>query len=202
MQNSFTQVVDTAIVNKKRLEEVDTRFEKFIGEVLNFEGEYVNDPDDPGGATNRGISWNTWKDNAKKHLGVEPTLENLKKLTVDGAKKIYKEEFYSCNQIDRIQNPKVAFMIFDWIVNAGGNADEQIQIMLNNKYGTSLKVDKTIGIKTIEAINRISDQQKLLLDIAQSRREYYEEIANKKPSRRKFRNGWMNRVDECLNIKF
>ena len=53
-------------------------FENAISKVLNTEGGFVDDPADPGGATNKGIAWKTWQSFAKSILGKEPTLQNLK----------------------------------------------------------------------------------------------------------------------------
>ena len=117
-KNSLTQVVDTAIVNKKRLEEVDTRFEKFISETLKLEGGYINDPIDRGGRTNWGISWDTWITTAKKYLNREPSPENLRNLTAQDAKKIYRGEYWDTIGADKIEDPNVAYMIFDWNINS------------------------------------------------------------------------------------
>ena len=47
---------------------------------LNTKGGYVNDPADPGGATNKGIIFRTFKKWANSDLGIEPTLGNLQNL--------------------------------------------------------------------------------------------------------------------------
>ncbi len=55
-----------------------TRFEKISKIVLLNEGGFVNDANDSGGATNKGIAWTTWQAYAKEDIGVEPTLIILK----------------------------------------------------------------------------------------------------------------------------
>src|SRR5579864_2106367 len=70
------------------------RFEKISKIVLLNEGGFVDDPNDSGGATNKGIAWATWQAYAKEDIGVEPTLANLKSLTNDQAKVIYLKRYW------------------------------------------------------------------------------------------------------------
>mgnify|MGYP001792281697 CR=1 FL=1 len=46
--------------NGNCLKEDCNTFENRVKDILNSEGGFVNNPNDPGGATNRGISWKTW----------------------------------------------------------------------------------------------------------------------------------------------
>ena len=57
-------------------------FDKIIEVVLEHEGGYVNDPDDAGGETRYGISKRAYPD------------ENIKELTVDRAKELYKRDYW------------------------------------------------------------------------------------------------------------
>ena len=78
----------------------DTAFERLIG----HEGGYVNDPQDPGGETNWGISKRSYPD------------VHIKSLTRDGAKAIYKRDFWDplADAHDAIK-----FQVFDFAVNGG-----------------------------------------------------------------------------------
>ncbi|WP_417879841.1 type VI secretion system tube protein TssD [Vibrio sp.] len=74
--------LDEAVVGEWSYK-VDICTEKFnrISKIIfRHEGGYVNNPNDEGGATNKGIAWNTWLKYAKSDLGIEPTLDNLKKI--------------------------------------------------------------------------------------------------------------------------
>ncbi len=57
-------------------------FDLYLPQLLRFEGGFVDDPNDPGGATNRGITLATFQRCAQALLGQAPTLQNLRALTV------------------------------------------------------------------------------------------------------------------------
>ena len=58
------------------------RFPAFINRILGHEGGYVNDPQDPGGETNWGIS-------KRSYPG-----EDIKNLTLDQAAAIYRRDYW------------------------------------------------------------------------------------------------------------
>jgi lysozyme family protein len=80
----------------------DTAFDRLIG----HEGGYSNDPNDPGGETNWGISKRAFPD------------VNIKAMTRDEAKKIYRRYFWERLHGDRLHDG-VAFQLFDVAVNSG-----------------------------------------------------------------------------------
>jgi len=81
-------------------------FETIFNRLIGHEGGYSNNPADPGGETNWGISKRSY-----------PNV-NIKKLTREGARVIYKKDFW-----DRISAGKlpdsVAYQVFDFAVNSG-----------------------------------------------------------------------------------
>lgn len=170
-------------------------FSGIIEKVLRHEGGYVNDPLDPGKATNRGISWATWTTYAKKILGVEPTLENLKTLTKEQAIAIYETVFWEKPGMMEIEDPDMRYAFFDFYVNAQGYATEVLQKTLNSLQSeVTLVVDKTIGPKTIACINSV-DHKLLYNTFLEKRKEYYQEVVIKNPDRQKFLKGWLNRTN-------
>ena len=85
-------------------------FDSFFDRLLGHEGGYVNDPKDPGGETNWGISKRSY-----------PNV-NIKTLTRDGAKAIYRRDFWDRIGGDRLLvrgYDAVAFQLFDFAVNSG-----------------------------------------------------------------------------------
>ena len=81
-------------------------FDEVFDRVIGHEGGYVNDPNDPGGETNWGISKRSYPD------------LNIKELTREQAREIYRVDFYSRINGDRLPDG-VAFQIFDFAVNSG-----------------------------------------------------------------------------------
>lgn len=78
----------------------DTAFDRLLGN----EGGYVNDPDDPGGETNWGISKRSYPD------------VDIKNLTREQAKAIYLRDFWEPLGAAPFA---VKFQVFDFAVNSG-----------------------------------------------------------------------------------
>lgn len=80
-------------------------FDDAFDRLLGHEGGYVNDPSDPGGETNWGIS-------KRSYPGVD-----IKHLSRDGARAIYRRDFW-----DRINANSMydglAFQVFDFAINS------------------------------------------------------------------------------------
>lgn len=168
--------------------------------ILRHEGGYANRASDKGGPTNHGIAWKTWKKYSKEDLGVEPTLENLKKITPEQAEIIYKKRYWDPSGFNDIKDPKLALMSYDWSITSGG-AGKQIQKLLNSQYGQNLKVDGVIGPDTISAMNSVEDSGKLTNSIAEIRKQYYTNLTISDPKNLPNLNGWINRVNDCLDFK-
>ena len=81
-------------------------FEQCFEKIIIAEGGYVNDPNDPGGETNYGISKRQY-----------PNLD-IKNLQIEQVKKIYKEDYWDKVHGDEIRYPLNLFM-FDCAVNQG-----------------------------------------------------------------------------------
>lgn len=81
-------------------------FDEVFDRVIGHEGGYVNDPNDPGGETNWGISKRSY-----------PTLD-IKNLTRAQAKEIYRRDFWNALDGDALHDG-VAFQVFDFAVNSG-----------------------------------------------------------------------------------
>ena len=90
-------------------------FDRAFQTLIGHEGGYIDDKNDPGGETKYGISKRSYPN------------YNIKTLTLENAKIIYKEDFW-----DKVQGDKlpyvVAFNFFDGAVNSGvGNSVRWLQ---------------------------------------------------------------------------
>ena len=91
-----------------------TRFNTAFDRLIGHEGAYVNDPLDPGGETNWGISKRSY-----------PNVD-IKALTRDGAKAIYLRDFWDV--LGENVHPSIKFQVFDFAVNSGiGTAIRKLQ---------------------------------------------------------------------------
>ena len=77
-------------------------FDVFLPILLRFEGGYVDDPTDPGGETNKGVTMATFQQCSHELLGLDPTSDNLKALTDAQAGIIYKALYWNKIQGDAI----------------------------------------------------------------------------------------------------
>ncbi|HUB33421.1 MAG TPA: glycosyl hydrolase 108 family protein [Bryobacteraceae bacterium] len=168
-------------------------FDLFLPMVLRFEGGFVNDPDDPGGATNKGITLKTFTGCAEKLLGIEPTLANLQSLSDAQAGAIYRSLYWNLVHGDEIASQSLAAIVCDFYVNSGSHATRLLQSTLNT-LGANLVVDGAIGPSSLQAL-AAANQDEVYQRYKQGRIAYYQGLVQQEPSLGKFLNGWLNRVN-------
>ncbi len=178
---------------------------ELLEELLRREGGFVNDPDDPGGATNFGITIGT----LSIHRGKKVSVADVRKLTIGEAKEIYIQRYLVKPKIDQLPTELVP-TVFDMYVNAGSNAIKILQETLNG-FGTQLVVDGGNGPKTIAAARQVySFAGQYLVDAyGIERRDYYYALADRRPASRKYartraggKGGWIKRAEEFLSARF
>ena len=169
-------------------------FKKYLPTILDHEGGYVNDPDDPGGETNKGITMAAFQKSAKSILGKEPTSDNLKKLTDEEAGLIYQKIYWAPIDGDQINDEQVALQYLDTKINGGG-----VYVMRMSLNRMGIDADKLIqnGIildhqGLIDAINSV-DGEELFNIYKEERWNRYEKKMKENPTLEKYRNGWRNR---------
>jgi lysozyme family protein len=150
-----------------------TRFERCIPIVLKHEGGYVNHPNDPGGETNYGISKRSFPN------------EDIKNLTVNRAKEIYKEYYWDKMGVEGLEDLELCLHVFDHGINAGPKISIK---MLQQLAGVN--DDGVIGPITLEAVN----SKDLLDSFAKARVKFYIRLATKRAKLKVFLQGWLNRV--------
>ncbi len=153
-------------------------FDEIIEKVLEHEGGYVNDPDDPGGETKYGI--------AKKF---NPDVD-IKNLTIEGAKEIYYEKYWKPSKADQLPD-RLKHIYFDMVVNFGqGGAVRVLQQAAISK-GHDIKVDGGIGPNTIKAIQNVETDRVRAYRVLK-----FANIVIKRPTQEKFWLGWFRRATE------
>lgn len=179
-------------------------------EIVSREGGYVNDPDDPGGATNFGVTIHTMR-----RLGLDLngdgriTPADVKKLSKQDALDIFINDYFNRPKIDLL--PKdLHDTVFDMYVNAGGNAIKILQ-RITAEFGFAVAVDGALGPMTAKAVIKAHEASNGSLRDAYGigRRNYYFGIADRRPQSRKYcvtlaggKGGWIKRAEEFISPKY
>lgn len=184
-----------------RTENKLSRFDECFKLVLDSEGGYSDNTDDKGGKTNWGITEATL--NAAFKVGIV-SHNNIKDLTVEEAKTIYKVNYWDKCKCDDLPKP-LDLYVFDTAVNCGvGTSAKFLQEVINKAVGANiLAVDGIIGAMTIGAVEGWLSHYKadctfpvlFLCNLFMDRRlQYYSNIVAKNGSQLVFLRGWLNRV--------
>jgi lysozyme family protein len=184
--------------------------QKIADEIIAREGGYVNDPDDPGGATKFGVTIGTLR-----QLGIDNdgdgrvSASDVRQLTRVQARDIYVEHYFSRTSIDELP-PELQASVFDMYVNSGSNAVRILQRLLV-EMGQNIAVDGAIGPKTIEAchIAQSLAPEHLTDAYGIARRNYYYALADRRPKSRKYamrrdggKGGWITRAEEFISQRY
>jgi lysozyme family protein len=177
-------------------------FTTAVNVVLGNEGGFVDTPNDSGGATNFGISLRFLRDvpieRLRKYgifkLPEELNVEDIKDLTADQARLIYKGEFWDHARFDEIQNQKCCTYIFDMAVNHG--ITQAIKIAQRSTWAAYahinlIKDDGVLGSETLSCINSLKEF--CLPTLMAERAGFMRLIAAKNSKDEEFLHGWLSR---------
>lgn len=167
------------------------KIEQIIPFILKWEGGYVHNRHDKGGATNKGVTYKTWVDFCKKK-GKEASLTTLRKMTNAEWTEIFKG-YWDAWKADSIMSQRVANILVDWSWMSGVKVIKKVQKMLG------LTADGIVGPKTLASINGHSGDA-LFGQIKDVRRKYYESIVKNNPSQQVFIKGWLNRLEDLSRL--
>lgn len=152
--------------------------------VLAHEGGWADDPDDPGGATNFGITMAT-----AQRYGIQ-TKEALSAITPSQVEHIYRTGYW---HFDGVRDQRVAGKIFDICVNMGVGAGTKLVQEALNTLGAGLKADGRWGPITEASVNAVMADRMLAILCYRSA-EKYKAIVDAHPSSGKFLRGWLRRA--------
>ncbi|MCE5256054.1 MAG: N-acetylmuramidase [Spirochaetaceae bacterium] len=127
-------------------------FESAFQKTFEHEGGYSNNKADRGGETNYGITKKLFED-AIAH-GVISGITDIKDLTPDQARDIYRAYFWKPLRLDEILNQDIASEIFDTGVNSGPGRATLIAQLALDYLGEDVKTDGVMGPTTIGLINK------------------------------------------------
>ena len=152
--------------------------------ILKWEGGFVYDKDDLGGATNRGVTLATYR----SVFGNKKTANDLKRMTQAQWGVIFKKYYWDKWKADDIKDQNVANILVDWLWCSGSYGIKIPQKVLG------VSIDGIVGTKTIAAINA-RDGRDLFDTIRQERKDYIDSICQARPQNKKFKKGWLNRIN-------
>ena len=157
--------------------------------ILSFEGGFVNDPVDRGGATNKGVTIATWRmQGYDKDGDGDIDVDDLKLISDADAMEVMRRCFWKRLRADEIKSQNLANILVDWIWCSGTPSITITQAMLG------LKADGIVGKNTLAALNR-QDPQVFFNRLKARRKQFYERIVEKRPSQVRFLKGWLRRLD-------
>lgn len=142
-------------------------FEKALAFTLKWEGGYVNDPSDPGGETNFGITKRAWDEYRMAFPHLPVSVKDIPKSEVE---KFYFRKYWLPAKCDELPAP-LDMVHFDACVNVGKPEDGF------KRANSFLEIGGNDIEKTIKA-----------------REDYYSVLVLKNPKLVKFIKGWMNRT--------
>jgi lysozyme family protein len=157
-------------------------FEKMISWVHKDEGEYSNDPGDPGGPTRLGI---TIHDYRKWFKDPAATAADVKAMSEADVKAIYRAWYWDPIRGDDLPAGVDYFLFDSGLLSGVGTASKWLQ----RAVGT--KPDGRIGPRTLEAVQK-DDPLQVLLKVEKLRRQSLRSLRLWS----KFGRGWTNRVNK------
>ena len=155
-----------------------------VPQILHFEGGFVNNPNDKGGATNKGVTLSTFQ----SIFGADKTVIDLQNITIPQFMAVLKHYYWDKMSADLIDNQSIADICVDWVYNSGTGIIHHIQELVG-QVG-----DNVVGPATVTAINS-ANQQQLFEQIKEARINFVNAIVRNNPSQQIFLKGWSNRIN-------
>jgi len=184
--------------------------DEIAANIVKREGGYVNDPDDPGGATKYGVTIHTMR-----RLGLDLDQDgdvdanDVRRLTVPQAVDIYKKHYFERPGIAKLPEA-IQASVFDMYVNSGANAVRILQRLLG-RFGVVVSVDGKLGPLTIAAAKQVHEMAPNHMNDAYGieRRNYYYRLADRRAKSRKYakrrdggKGGWIKRAEEFIAPRY
>ena len=164
-------------------------FKECLDFVLKSEGGYVNNPSDPGGRTNLGVTQKVWEE----YTGHAADEKTMRSLTPEKVAPLYEQRYWRptyCEVLPR----GLDLLVFSMGVNAGTGRSVKL---LQSSLGCV--ADGVIGPRTMGLI-KSADVTDLIKRFSEARRNYYKSLKTFSV----FGKGWLNRVDheeaQALNM--
>ena len=148
--------------------------------MLKSEGGFVNNPADPGGMTNLGVTKATWE----SWVGRPSDEKEMRSLTPEKVEPLYKRKFWDACDCDLLPDG-LDYLVFDFAVNAGiGRSVKTLQSCVD------ATMDGQIGKNTLGAVSNFPVDV-VIFKFSDEKVKYYKQL----PTFPTFGKGWLARVE-------
>jgi len=152
--------------------------------LLQSEGGYSDDPKDPGGRTNLGVTQSVWE----SWVGRASNEKEMRNLVSADVEPLYKRKYWDACRCDDLPTG-LDYVVFDFAVNAGvGRSIKTLQSCVD------ATVDGQLGKMTLDAVFKFSPDV-TIFRFSDEKVKYYESL----PTFPTFGNGWLDRVERVKN---
>lgn len=174
-------------------------FEQAIKGTFKAEGGFQNHAEDNANyvngvliGTNKGISAQGYYSYFRK----VPSVEDMKNLTEETAMKIFKGNYWDKINGDNIKNQSVAELMFQYVIGSGSAQLSDLKDIANGVHGSDILKESDTPFTNGEAeiINSL-DQSAYHEALKQWRFDLYDAIVKRNPAKKKFLQGWRNRLN-------
>ena len=156
-------------------------WQKSLNLVLQSEGGYSDDPKDPGGRTNLGVTQSVWE----SWVGRASNEKEMRNLSIEDVTPLYKRKYWDACSCDLLPNG-LDYLVFDFAVNAGvGRSLKTLQSCVD------ATMDGQIGKNTLGAVSTFPVEV-VIFKFSDEKVRFYKSL----PTFSEFGKGWLNRVEE------
>ena len=168
---------------------MERNFPEALAHTLRFEGGWANHPNDPGGATMKGVTHKTYAD----YLGRAVTHDELREIPEEHLADIYRKRYWDACRCSNLPDG-LDLAVFDTAVNTG---PAQAARLLQRIVG--VPADGGIGPKTIAAVNdyvTAHGLHALIEAYTEARQNFYRLL----PTYVHFGEGWRKRAEGVAKV--